>query len=59
MMREQLLQLIDHLLKAHVKGQIQIDFCGDGQSFKIRFSNISLEDIEKLGYVKSKPFLKD
>jgi len=50
--RECIVSLIDQLLTAQVKGQIQIDFCGDGQKAKLRFTNISMEDMEKLEKVK-------
>ncbi len=48
MQRKQIIQMIDDMLKAKVKGQIQIDFSGDGEGVKIRFTNISLEDMVKL-----------
>ncbi|MCK5146709.1 hypothetical protein KAR48_08125 [bacterium] len=52
MTRDDIIRIIDRLLKAGIKGQIQIDFCGDGQKAKLRFTNISLEDMEKLERVK-------
>lgn len=48
MKRKQIIDMIDQMLKARVKGQIQIDFSGDGEGVKMRFTNISLEDMKKL-----------
>jgi len=52
MTRERIIKMIDQLLEAQIKGQIQIDFCGDGQKAKLRFTNISMEDMDKLERVK-------
>ena len=54
MTRNQLVKIIDRLFKVQIKGQIQIDFCGDGQKAKFRFTNISIEDVEKMERIGGK-----
>ena len=46
--QQETLHLIRQLFKYEIKGQISIDFCGDGKEAKVRFTNISVQDLEKL-----------
>lgn len=48
MNRAEVIELICKLFERKIKGQIQIDFSGDGQKANIRFTNISPDDLEKL-----------
>ena len=48
MNKSELVSLIKMLFYARIKGQIQIDFSGNGNEAKVRFTNISLEDMKKL-----------
>lgn len=48
MRRLDTIQLVNRLFKCCIKGQIQIDFSGDGEEANVRFSNISLDEFEKL-----------
>ena len=54
MERKDLIQLIDQLFAKNVKGQIQIDFPGDGKEAAVRFTNLSLNNFERLGLLKNK-----
>lgn len=46
--QKRLIKLIFELLENGVKGQIQIDFCGNGQDARVKFTDISMEEVDKL-----------
>lgn len=46
--REEVIGLVNQLFEREVKGQVQIDFSGDGRNAKVRFTNITIEDLEKI-----------
>lgn len=46
--RKDVVQLLNQLFERKVKGQIQIDFSGDNEDAKVRFTNFTLENLEKL-----------
>ncbi len=48
MNRKEIFKMIEEMLRTKVKGQIQIDFSGDGEGARLRFTNISMEDLKKL-----------
>ncbi|MCJ7813567.1 hypothetical protein MUP95_09670 [bacterium] len=48
MRRVEAIQLVNKLFECCVKGQIQIDFSGDGEQAQVRFTNISTDEFNKL-----------
>ena len=46
--QQETFSFIRQLFNSEIKGQISIDFCGDGKEAKVRFTNISAKDLEKL-----------
>ena len=48
MEREELIKLICQLFNRGIKGKLTIDFSGNGEQAKIRFTNISLDDVCKM-----------
>lgn len=47
MNQEEIYHIIKCMLTSGIKGQIQIDFCGDRKKAKVKFTNISLNDLIK------------
>lgn len=46
--RGEVIDLLNQLFEQKIKGQIQIDFSGDNEDAKVRFTNITLDNLEKL-----------